>query len=489
MFLYVNSISGGYNECNIVNNISFSVNKGEVLGILGPNGSGKTTLLKLISGLLPINEGEIILDGRPLTAYSSKELAKVIAVLPQNSETSFSYTVKDIVALGRYPYQSGFFHSKTAYDDQIVNEAMKQTSVLQFEKKYLHNLSGGEQQRVLLARALAQEPKLLLLDEPTNHLDISFQISLLDSLKSLAKEKALTVVAILHDLNMASLYCDRILLLDEGNQVDLNKPTNVMEERQLKKVYKTSLKRREHPVVPRPLITLLPKNEGEEHGDMLQMLKIYKSDEIISIESPVQFKTLSSAVIGAGFSWERTFVNRHVHKNYNCADAQEEFKAFLRSRNIDDRETVGMMTAANLEDAVFLEKIEKEYALFVMVTVGISNAVDASRAYLYENDASKIGTINTWVFIEGNLTEAAFVQAMVTATEAKVKALSDEEVNDPVMKTIATGTSTDSIMIAATQSGKEFMYAGTITDLGKGIGYAVHEATVEAIRRNKRRLL
>ncbi len=488
MLLEVDQVSGGYNGVSIVNDISFSLGKGEVLGILGPNGSGKTTLLKLISGLLPVNHGEILLNDRSLRAYSSKELAREIAVLPQVSETSFTYCVQDIVALGRYPYQSGFFRTNSQEDDRIVKEAMQQTQVDAFREQYLHSLSGGEQQRVLLARALAQEPKLLLLDEPTNHLDISFQVSLLDSLKDWAKKRSLSVIAILHDLNMASLYCDRILLMENGKQVDLNKPSIVMEERQLEKVYQTSLKRKEHPVVPKPLITLLPKSEADHKKNMLQNLSVTKTSEIIAIQSPVKLKTLSSAVIGAGFSWERTFINRHVRKDYNCDDPLTEYKAFLTERSFDASETVGMMTAAILEDASFIKKDYDQFSVFVMVTAGLSNAVDVSKAYLHPEKTRPVGTINTWVFIDGDLSEAAFVQAMVTATEAKVKALQDEQIKDAVMGTIATGTSTDSIMVAATQSGREFPYAGTITPLGKAIGQLVHEATCNAIQRNKRRL-
>ncbi|WNF37975.1 adenosylcobinamide amidohydrolase [Bacillaceae bacterium IKA-2] len=491
MILDVNNLSGGYNGIEIVSNISFSVSKGEILGIIGPNGSGKTTLLKMISGLLPISAGQILLNDRTLATYSSKELAREIAVLPQNSESSFTYNVKDIVALGRYPHQKGFFDVTKNKDLEIVAEAMNQTKVSKFSDHYFHTLSGGEQQRVLLARALAQEPKLLLLDEPTNHLDISFQMGLLDSLREWTKQKSLTVVAILHDLNMASLYCDRILLLDEGKQIALDKPNIVMEERQLEKIYQTPLRRKQHPVVPKPLITLLPKNgqsDQHEQQKLLTRLTVSKTAELIVIKSPVQFKTLSSAVLGAGFSWEKTFVNRHVHFDYCCDNVEVEFKAFLEDKNLDASETIGMMTAAKLEDASFIERNETDFDIFVVVTVGISNAIDASKAYYHHETNSEVGTINIFIFIEGDLSEAAFVQAMMTATEAKVKALHDEQVIDQLTGTLATGTSTDSLLIAATQTGTVLPYAGTVTPLGKTIGLVIYEATVTAIRRNKKRL-
>ena len=144
-----------------------------------------------------------------------------------------------------------------------------------------------------------------------------------------------------------------------------------------------------------------------------------------------------------------------------------------------------MMTAAILSDATFVKIVEKDFSIMVVVTAGLSNAVDASKAYLQSESHTNVGTINTWVFIEGELTDAAFVQAMMTATEAKVKALHEENILDPVTQTIATGTSTDSLMVAATQTGTDLPYAGTITPLGKNIAKSVFEATVIAARKNK----
>jgi len=256
--LDVQSVSGGYGDKPVLSNISFSVKKGEIFGIIGPNGSGKTTLMKLISGGLTPFSGMISLLDKPIKDYHPKEFARLVAVLPQNGETSFSYTVKEIVALGRYAHQTGLFQFMTLKDEEVIEKAMKETNVWQYANVAFHSLSGGERQRVLLARALAQEPKLLLLDEPTNHLDISHQMSLLDSLRSWSKERDLTVIAILHDLNMASLYCERLLLLDKGEVVSLEKPRHVMEEKQLQKVYQANVMRNEHPVVASPLITLKP---------------------------------------------------------------------------------------------------------------------------------------------------------------------------------------------------------------------------------------
>ncbi|OLO42900.1 heme ABC transporter ATP-binding protein [Alkalihalophilus pseudofirmus] len=485
--LQVTDVKGGYGNVNIINDVSFSVEKGEIFGILGPNGSGKTTLLKMISGLLPLQSGDIFLQDKSITTYSAKELARWMAVLPQQSDTSFSYTVEEIVQLGRYAHQKGWFQVSSNKDKQIVEEAMKLTGVVQFRDLPLHSLSGGERQRVMLARALAQEPHILLLDEPTNHLDISYQMSLLDSLKLWSREKGLTVIAILHDLNMASLYCDRILLLDEGKVCSLDRPAHVMDEKKLQEVYQAKVGRREHPSVPSPLITLQPKQSLENERSLINRFELEKTEEFIKVTSPIHLKTFSSAVIGAGFSWNTTFFNRHVHKDYNCDCVEEEYKQYLKNHNVDFEGTVAMMTAAILEDASFKTYTNEAFTVFVVVTAGVSNAVDASKAYLQENVLQTVGTINTWIFIEGNLSDAAFVQAVMTATEAKAKALFDENIIDPQTKTLATGTSTDSIMVAASQTGVEQPYAGTITPIGKTIARAVYEATNEAVKRNKER--
>ncbi|WP_017728103.1 heme ABC transporter ATP-binding protein [Halalkalibacterium ligniniphilum] len=485
--LEAKNVSIGYDAELVVKDLSFHVNKGEIFGILGPNGSGKTTLLKAISGLLPLQQGSITLHGKAIHAYRSKELAQQIAVLPQDSATAFTYHVEEVVGLGRYPYQKGLLGRETKQDQDIVIEALKKTDTLQFRNKPLQTLSGGERQRVLLARALAQEPEMLLLDEPTNHLDISHQMSLLNSLKQWSRTRELTVIAILHDLNMASLYCDRILLLDEGQMVELSTPRFIMEQKQLERVYHAPLRIKEHPEVPRPLITFVPEVPKSEHQSPLEALKIEATYHYLKVWSVIRWKTLSSAVLGAGFRWHQTFVNRHVDKEYCCDDPESEFSQYLAEQGIDARDVLGMMTAAMLEDVVISKESNDSFSLQVMITAGTSNAVDVSRAYEQKPRTEKIGTINTWVFIEGKLAEAAYAQALMTATEAKVKAMHDENIRDPHSNTLATGTSTDSVMIAASQTGEYLPYAGTITPIGAAIGKLVYEGTRLAIQKYQKR--
>lgn len=262
--LEASRVSGSYNGRTVVDHLSFSVKKGEIFGVLGPNGGGKTTLMKMLTRIHPLDRGKVMIDGKSLQVYGAKQLAKRIAVLPQFMEQYFTFTVQEVVSLGRYPYQKGLFKQMTSGDEKAIHRAMKQTEVDSFADQSLHSLSGGEVQRVYLAQALAQEPQLLLLDEPTNHLDINHQKNLLDGLKKWVKEQQLTVVAIFHDLNLAGLYCDRLLLLDEGKTAALGTPGEVLTEDMIYHVYGTRVKRLLHPDLPGPILTILPEETNAQ---------------------------------------------------------------------------------------------------------------------------------------------------------------------------------------------------------------------------------
>ncbi|MBY0121193.1 adenosylcobinamide amidohydrolase [Bacillus sp. S/N-304-OC-R1] len=486
--LNVLSVSGGYTGASVIKNVSFELEKGELFGILGPNGSGKTTLLKMLSGILPFSSGEIVLKGKSLKDYPPKELAKIIAVLPQHSMQSFSYTVKETVSLGRYAHQKGWFHSWSQEDERVVRQAMEQTGVDHFADHYIHELSGGERQRVFLAQALAQEPEILLLDEPTNHLDLSFQKDLLDLLKDWTKNRGLTVISIFHDLNLAGLYCDRLLLLENG-VININdSPNEVLREDRIRKVYNTKIEKQPHPKVPAPQMVLLPEElTGEREACYLDERFLELSGEHIVFRSPIPLRTMSSGVIGSGTGWHQLFVNRHVDKDYDCSDHRKEMADYLKIHGFEPGETVGMMTAVMLEDVKYQVYDEEGFSVFIIVTAGVGNAIDASRGSEHVFQMQP-GTINTWIFVSGDMTEEAIIQSIMTATEAKVKAMHDLEVRDAVTGTLATGTSTDSILIASTQRGRKLEYAGTITPLGKIIGKGVYECTREAIQKSRRRV-
>ncbi|WP_282138585.1 adenosylcobinamide amidohydrolase [Rossellomorea aquimaris] len=207
----------------------------------------------------------------------------------------------------------------------------------------------------------------------------------------------------------------------------------------------------------------------------------------IILQSTRPLKTISSGVTNAGTGWYTTFVNRHVSKNYNSDNHHEEMQGYLQQIGAKREETVGMMTAVQLEDACWGFYEEESFSVFIVVTAGVGNAVDASMSDRHSFDHSP-GTINIWVFINGRVSEAASIQGIMTATEAKVKALAAHNVKDPVTGSGATGTSTDSILIASTEEGVLLEYAGTITPLGKRISKGVYECTIHAISKYKKRV-
>lgn len=482
--LEVKNLSGGYDGNDIVKSVSFTVDKGEVLGILGPNGSGKSTLLKLISQILSPSTGEVRIDGKPATSYSSKAFARIVAVLPQLHAHAFSHTVKETVDLGRYPHQKGMFSTWSVQDEQAVQAAMTSTGVTEYADTSIELLSGGEQQRVFVAQALAQEAPILLLDEPTNHLDIAYQQQLLDMIRKEAVEQDMTVISVFHDINLASLYCDRLVLMNEGQIELIGKPQDVVQAQSIDRVYKARVKAQPHPEAPKPQITLMPQLTELTGPSTIQAEAFSVTSEQVLFESTAPLKTLSSAVHNAGMGWYRLFLNRHVDKAYHAPDVEAEMTSYLQRHHLSLTETVGMMTAAKTEN-VALRTYETDFGrLTVAVTAGLGNATDIAEVYKRQDDVS-VGTVNTWVFIDGYLSDQAFIQGIVTATEAKVKAFQTEQIKDPISGTIATGTSTDSVLIAATQHGERQSYAGPITPLGKAIAQAVYECTVAAIQTYK----
>ncbi|MHC8514433.1 adenosylcobinamide amidohydrolase [Sporosarcina sp. ITBMC105] len=481
--LQVNNLSGGYGKEPVVRDVSFQVAKGEVLGILGPNGSGKSTLLKIISGILPKLTGTVRIDGQDAAVYSQKEFARKVAVLPQLHAHAFSHTVKDTVSLGRYPHQSGLFSTWSETDETAVQEAMAYTGITRYEHTPIELLSGGEQQRVFVAQALAQQAPILLLDEPTNHLDIAHQQQLLDTIRKHAVEKGVTVISVFHDVNLASLYCDRLLLMDKGTISAIGDPQDVIQETIIGSVYNARIKTQPHPELPKPQMTLLP-DTMDTKPFIVKKEQITISADHVGLRTDKPLKTVSSAVHNAGTGWYRAFVNRHVDADYNIDNVKAENEAYLQQRGYHLTETVGMMTAVTTEHAEVGEYKGDFGTVLIMVTAGVGNAVDVSQA-LYRDRPERIGTINTWIIVNGHLSEEAFIQAMITATEAKTKALQTEAITDPLTGTIATGTSTDSLLVAATQEGESLPYAGPITPLGKLIGHGVYDCTVRAIKAYK----
>jgi iron complex transport system ATP-binding protein len=228
-------LSFAYQDRAVLFGISMSVARGEMVGILGPNGSGKTTLLKVLSGIRD-GRGEIKLNGKDISSYGRRALSKLFAVVPQENTVSFPYTVAEIVLMGRASYHSAFA-LEGKEDLEIARASMELTDSLLLSDRYLHELSGGEKQRVMIARALAQQPEILLLDEPSAFLDLKHQVQIFELLRRLNAERRLTIVAALHDLNLAALFFPRLIILDEGKVHCDGSPAEVLTERTIEEVY------------------------------------------------------------------------------------------------------------------------------------------------------------------------------------------------------------------------------------------------------------
>lgn len=232
----IQNLSFAYGDKTILDEISFEVASGEFLGILGPNGCGKTTLIKLLSGVLKPTRGRILLNQKELENYPRKEIARQVGVLPQDNLIDFPFRSLEIALMGRAPYL-GNFRWEGPKDLAIVRAAMEQTDCWQFAHQDIRSLSGGERERVLLARALSQEPTVLLLDEPTTHLDLQHQQRAFRLLQNLHKEKKLTFIVVLHDLNFASQSCKRLMLLKDHKIHSLGTPAEVLTGETIREVF------------------------------------------------------------------------------------------------------------------------------------------------------------------------------------------------------------------------------------------------------------
>ena len=235
-------IGFAYGEREVLDGVDLDAPHGQVLGLVGPNGSGKTTLLRTLYASLKPKTGAVLIDRQEMHGLSAREIARRVAVVVQETTGDLPLLVSDMVLLGRTPHRSGFGRHG-ADDERIAAQALAQVGALHLADQPFDGLSGGERQRVLIARALAQESSHLLLDEPTNHLDVRYQHEVLDLARRLAVEGGHTVVVILHDLNLAATYCDRILLLHHGAVVATGTPDQVLTPEHLEPVYEVRVRR------------------------------------------------------------------------------------------------------------------------------------------------------------------------------------------------------------------------------------------------------
>ncbi|QJA09007.1 ABC transporter ATP-binding protein [Romboutsia sp. CE17] len=239
--LKIKNLYSGYDDLDIIKDISIDVNKGENLFIIGPNGCGKSTLLKSIANVIDYR-GNIKIDDKEVSSFDRKTLAKRVGLMSQISEIHFPYTVYDTVSLGRYPYTKGFFSSLSKEDIKIVLDNIEKVGLTKEKDKMITDLSGGQLQRVFLAKLFSQDPDIILLDEPTNHLDYKYQIELLEYVKIWSKSKNKIVVGVLHDLNLVHNFADNVIMLDKGVIVSKGKTKEVLNGFKLKDVYDIDIK-------------------------------------------------------------------------------------------------------------------------------------------------------------------------------------------------------------------------------------------------------
>lgn len=255
--LLVEDLHFAYDGFPVLRNIQLRVKAGELIGILGPNGAGKSTFLKILCGTLRNYQGRVMVDGIDLRSLSSREMAKKVAIVPQDSLLGFDFTALEVVLMGRNPYQRRFGREKVD-DFRTVAESMMETKTWELRDRLFTQLSGGEKQRVVIAQALAQRSQILLLDEPTSHLDISYQIETMELVHK-KSEEGITVIAVLHDINLAAQYCQKVLLLSDGEPFAYGKTEEVLTKEKIGFVYGVEVSVNRSPVTGRVYVTPISK--------------------------------------------------------------------------------------------------------------------------------------------------------------------------------------------------------------------------------------
>ncbi len=258
--LNVSNLSAGYGDTDVITDISFSLEKGELIAILGRNGSGKSTLIKALQGLLKNTRGTVEVNKKDVFGLSTRLLAKQIAYVPQIASLTFEFSVLEIVHMGRYVHQ-GRMEKIKSLDNSTIQDVMKLTEILHLQHKKIAHLSGGEQQRVFIARALAQDTPLLFLDEPSSHLDISYQVDIYRILKRLQEEKGKTILTTEHNINLVVPYSQRLMFLREGKIFAQGTPEKLITKSYIREVFQADVDIRENARSGLPEISFIPAKE------------------------------------------------------------------------------------------------------------------------------------------------------------------------------------------------------------------------------------
>ncbi len=255
--LNAENISFSFRDKKILSDVSFTVSPGEFFVIIGPNGAGKTSLLKILSGLQKIQNGSLKIKGNDISCFTRRSLSQILAIVPQQVEVSFPFTVTETVIMGRTPHL-GILGMEDKTDIAMTEEAMRFTDIANLAERKLFQLSGGELQRVIIARAICQEPEIILLDEPTTALDPAHQLKIMNLMERLRSQHGTTIIMVSHDLNLASMYGDRILLLKDGHVIKTGEPKAVLEKSLLEECYGCEMMVDENPLGRVARVTPIP---------------------------------------------------------------------------------------------------------------------------------------------------------------------------------------------------------------------------------------
>jgi iron complex transport system ATP-binding protein len=403
--LKIDNVDCFYDSVKILENISFSVSTGTFLGILGPNGSGKTTLLKSISRVLKPRKGAIALNSVDIYDMKTTEVAKQMAVVPQESAMGFSFTVLEVVLMGRTPHLSRL-QREAAKDYAIAKRAMEYTRTWSFADRLITELSGGERQRVIIARALTQEPAILLLDEPTSHLDICNQLDIMDLLKQLCTEKKMLIVGVFHDFNLAARYCDSIIMLKQGKVVAAGSVMDTLTRENIKEVFGIDTIVNKHPVTNLPFIIPISKPKDQPQKNLSVHLICGAGT------GSMLMKTLTDAgyTVTAGV--------------LNLRDTDHETAHLL---NIELASEAPLSPISDAAHKANLELIERADAV-------ILTSVPFGRGNLRNLDAAKVALhlgIPTFLIDEVSAKDRDFTKGQASALLSELRSLGGISVKDP----------------------------------------------------------
>ncbi|WP_128896490.1 ABC transporter ATP-binding protein [Longirhabdus pacifica] len=495
MMISVQNLCGGYASTkNVLHDINLDIQEGEFVALLGPNGSGKSTLLKMLSGVLQPTSGSVHLAGKDVNQYRPKERAALVAMLEQDPPFQPTLTVEEIVQLGRYPHQGGWFaglSGRKQTEIDMVDKAMQWANVSQYKHHLMHHLSGGEKQRVWLAKAFAQQPRILLLDEPTNHMDMYHTLDMLNVLKRWQKEENITIVAILHHLNIAALYADSVALLQDGRLQDVGDVCILRDESKISEVYDVRVHTTFHPLQPKPQMFLSPEVQGmlpesTTTFTLQDQLSIMQTDTACHIRTSVPFRTYSVALHGSGLQWATDYCNFYVPKTsklYPRHDAKHAIEEWMKELQIPSHQAIGMWTEKHPCHTVVLHQADGKVQVSVVVSTGENHAEGGSFSSFKKSETLHTGKINIMVFIDGYFNDADFAQAMISIAEAKEKARFDLQMTRSNGPNFNEETSADNMVVACTQRAAMAPSEGCEWLLRKTVGEAVYEAVTRAIQK------